>query len=239
MAGPEIAAVAFVVAASAWIQGSVGFGYALVAVPLVALVSQGLVPGPIMVSSFALSLAAALRERSSVDRRGVVIALIGRVPGALVAALVLVSLAEPTLNLVFGSLVLIAVAISASGFHVRPSTPALLVAGFTSGLMGTLTSIGGPPMAIVYQHSEGPTLRSTLNTYFALGSVLSISVLVCAGRFHRRELVSGLALMLPMAVGFALSSKTRHKLDQGHTRRAVLAVASLSSLALVLKTALE
>jgi len=70
-----------VVAASAWIQGAVGFGYALVSAPVVALVAPDLVPGPIMLSSLVLSLASGIRERHSIDRRGVALALAGRIPG--------------------------------------------------------------------------------------------------------------------------------------------------------------
>ena len=234
----RLCAVAFVIAVSAWIQGSVGFGYALVSAPLVALVSDELVPGPIMVSSFALSFAAAARERTSIDRRDVLLALIGRVPGAALALLVLVSFSQATLNLTFSALVLCAVAISASGLHLRPSAPTLLGAGFVAGVMGTLTSIGGPPIALVYQHEAGPRLRATLNAYFACGGVMSMGALALAGHFSRRELWSGTALMLPVAVGFALASVTRKKLDQGYTRRAVLAVATLASLGVVVKTLL-
>jgi uncharacterized membrane protein YfcA len=239
MAVLQLGLVALVVAVSAWIQASVGFGYALVAAPLVALVFEPLVPGPIMVSSFVLSLATAIRERQSVDRRGVVVGLIARAPGALLAVYALVSFAQSTLNLLFGGLVLLAVGISASGVRVRPSVAALSIAGFASGLMGTLTSIGGPPMALLYQDAEGPTLRATLNTYFALGSAMSLGALGVAGRFHQRELVSGALLIVPAALGFALSGATRHRLDRGYTRTAVLAIASVSALGVVVKTLLR
>lgn len=226
------------VATSAWIQGSVGFGYALVSAPLLALVAPGLVPGPVMLSSLVLSLASGLREHPHIDRRGVSLALVGRVPGVALGAAALARLPQETMDVVFGAVVLAAVALSVSGLRLPLTTRTLLGTGFLSGVMGTMTSIGGPPIALVYQHAEGPELRATLNTYFALGSAMSIAALALAGRFGHRELASGLLMLPATAVGFALSGASRRYLDQGRTRSAVLAVATVSALAVVVKTLL-
>ena len=45
---------------------------------------------------------------------------------------------------------------------VRPTTSTLVGAGMVSGVMGTMTSVGGPPMALVYQREQAAKLRSTL-----------------------------------------------------------------------------
>lgn len=233
------AATAIVVALSAWIQGSVGFGYALVAAPLLALVAPELVPGPIIFSSMLLSLASGLREHQSIDRRGVTLALVGRVPGVALGAAALAWLATDTMNVVFGAVVLLGVVLSVSGLRLPLTTRTLVGTGFLSGAMGTMTSIGGPPIALVYQHAEGPTLRATLNTYFALGSLMSIPALAVAGHFGRTQLVDGMLLLPATAIGFALSGASRSFLDQGRTRKAVLAVAAVSAAAVVLKELLD
>jgi uncharacterized protein len=235
MDAATLAAAAVAVAVSAWIQGSVGFGYALVSAPLLALVAPDLVPGPIMLSSLVLSLASGVRERRDIDRRGVAIALAGRLPGVVLGAAALAWFAEHTMDVVFGIVVLVAVALSASGFSVPRTTRSLAAAGFASGLMGTMTSIGGPPIALVYQNAEGPRLRATLNTYFALGSAMSIAALVATAHFGIREAMSGLMLMPPTALGFALSGASRSYLDEGRTHAAVLAVAGVSALAVVVR----
>lgn len=228
-----------VVAFSAWIQGAVGFGYALVSAPLLALVSPSLVPGPVMFSSMLLSLASGLRERHSVDRRGVALALSGRVPGVVLGAGALAWLPEATMNVVFGAAVLFGVLLSISGWRLPLTTGTLLGTGFLSGVMGTMTSIGGPPIALVYQDAEGPRLRSTLNTYFAIGSAMSIPALAVAGHFGRKEFVDGVMLLPATAIGFALSGASRAYLDRGRTHAAVMAVATLSALAVVLKNLLS
>lgn len=230
---------ALVVVFSAWVQGAVGFGYALVSAPLLALVSPTLVPGPIMLSSLVLSLASGIRERHSIDRRGVSVALAGRVPGVVLGASALAWLPEATMNVVFGGAVLLAVALSVSGLRLPMTATTLLGSGFLSGVMGTMTSIGGPPIALVYQDADGPRLRSTLNTYFAIGSAMSIPALAVAGHFGSRELVDGLMLLPATAIGFALSGASRAYLDRGRTHTAVMGVATVSALAVIVKTLLS
>lgn len=235
MPDPTILLAAVVVAFAALIQASVGFGYALLAAPLLALVAPEMVPGPVMFSSMIVSMAAGVREYSSIDRRGVALALVGRIPGVVLGAFALAWLSAGTMSIVFGAVVLFGVALSISGLRVALTNGTLLGAGFVSGVMGTMTSIGGPPVALVYQHAGGPELRSTLNMYFALGSAMSIPALALAGHFGREQLVDGMVLLPPTLVGFALSGVTRSWLDAGRTRAAVLGIASASALAVVVK----
>jgi uncharacterized membrane protein YfcA len=223
------------VAFSAWIQSSVGFGYALLSAPLLALVAPELVPGSVMVSAFVLAAATGYRERGHIDRRGVVLGITGRVPGSLVGAFALAGLPPQAMAMVFGGVVLLAIVMSVSGWRVSRAAPSLIATGVLSGVMGTLTSIGGPPFALVYQDADGPTLRATLNTYFALGNLTSIAALVLANRFGSAELVRGALLMPATLVGLALSNTTRRWIDRGRTRGAVLAVATLSALGVLLK----
>ncbi|NIR59973.1 MAG: sulfite exporter TauE/SafE family protein, partial [Gammaproteobacteria bacterium] len=51
-----------------------------------------------------------------------------------------------------GALVLLAVAMSVAGLKISPTRPTLITAGALSGFMSTVSSVGGPPLAITYQH---------------------------------------------------------------------------------------
>src|SRR5690348_10073139 len=155
MPGSETMLAALAVVFAGLIQASVGFGYALISAPLLALVAPHMVPGPVMLSSMLVSLASAVREHRDIDRRGVALAPVGRAPGVALGAALLAWLPEETMNVVFGAVVLVGVALSVSGLRVARTASTLLGTGFLSGVMGTMTSIGGPPMALVYQHAEG------------------------------------------------------------------------------------
>jgi hypothetical protein len=96
-----------------------------------------------------------------------------------------------------------------------------------------VAAIGGPPIALVYQHASGPTLRATMALYFMLGTVLSIVALWLAGTFGHHELVLSAVLLPGTVVGFVASGPARRLVDGGRVRGLVLAAASLSALVLL------
>ena len=226
------------VAVGSLLQGAVGFGLSLIAAPLVTLIDPALVPGPLLFAALVLPILTARRDRSWVDLRGVRWALVGRVPGSVLGAAVLARLSPRLMSLAVGLVVLAGVAMTASGVRLRPRGRTLLVAGVLSGFMGTTAAIGGPPIALVYQHAEGPRLRGTLAGYFVVAAMISIAVLAAAGRFGRHDLLAGLALLPGVVLGYAASHRVARWVDRGFTRHAVLLVSTLAALALVLRALL-
>ena len=203
----QLAAAAAVVGVGATVQGAVGFGMALLSAPILTLIDRRLVPGPLLAAALVLTLLVAWRDRRSIDVGGVKWALIGRVPGTVVGAAALSVLPLHTLTLVFGGVVVLAVAMLAFGLPLTPNAPTLLGAGLLSGFMGTTSSIGGPPVAMVFQHEKGPRVRGTLAGYFVFGASMSILALVIVGRFGLDELGWAMWLMPGVLVGFAISGR--------------------------------
>lgn len=226
---------ALAVLAGALIQSVGGIGFAMFAAPLVALVRPDLVPGPMIFAGGITSLLIAWRERASIDFKGAGIAIGGRIPGSMVAALAIGLLPFPVFAVCFALLILAAVALSVTGWRVQATPTSLAVAGFGSGFMGTMTSVGAPPMGIVMQNLPPARLRATIGAFLVGGSIVSILVLVAAGRFGRHELQSGLILIVPLVAGFALSTPLVHRVRPGRVRQLVLAVSALSALALLFR----
>ena len=121
--------------------------------------------------------------------------------GTLAGAYFVTRLDHDAMAVVLGSLVLLAVLISVIGWHVRPTTSTLVGAGMMSGVMGTLTSVGGPPMALVYQREEAAKLRSTLAGFFVFGASLALLVLTVSGEVGRRQIIDGVILLPGLFVG--------------------------------------
>ena len=107
--------------------------------------------------------------------------------------------------------------------------------GVGSGFVGTLSSVGGPLMALMYQRESGPRIRGTLGAIFTLGCIVSLTGLWCAGHFGLLEFTLGLLLMPGVLIGFALSRYTTGRIDRGHMRPAVLLISAISSLAVILR----
>ncbi|MEU4723083.1 sulfite exporter TauE/SafE family protein [Nonomuraea dietziae] len=220
------------------VQGSIGFGLGLVAAPVMTMLDPTLMPGSIQVVNATLPLFTLAVEWRRVDWRGLGFALLGRLPGSAIGALVVVYVSATSLGVFVGVMVLIAVALTARAVAVPRNGWTTTAAGFASGVTGTATGIGGPPMGLVYQNARGPEIRATLAAFFFLSATQSLLILWWVDRLPARALWSG-ALLIPfLVVGFLVSGPLRRHLDGGGVRRAVLVVAALSALALVAQSLL-
>ena len=235
MTAGQLAGAAVIVAVGACLQGSVGFGFGSFAAPLLAIVERALVPGPLLAVALPLTVLIAVRDHETLDLHGVKWAIVGRLPGTALGVAAVAALPADGLTVMFCLLVLVAVALSLSGRRVRPTPRTLAGAGFASGVMGTATSIGAPPLALVYQDAPGARLRATLAGFFVVGAGLSVAGLALAGELGAGELGAAGVLVVPMLVGFAASRPAARVLDAGWTRPAVLAVSSASALFLLVR----
>lgn len=219
----------------ATVQGTIGFGANLIAVPVLALLAPEALPGTTIVWAAPLAVAMALRERDGVDWSGVRWTMAGRFPGTAIGAWVVAVVAPETLSVVCGVLVLVAVGMSIPSAELRLTPATKTAAGFTSGLMGTATSIGGPPMALLYQHHEGRSLRATLAVFFAAGTVLSLVMLAVAGALEAWQVTLAVALTPGLVGGLLLSPIAQRHLAGRALRPAVLGFAALASVAAVVQ----
>ncbi len=225
-----------IVAAGALIQGAVGLGMGLVAVPVLLLIDPVFVPGPMLGCALALTFSMIMRERRSVDLLGLKWGLLGRLVGTAIASLLMVRMSQDVISVASALLVLVAVVLSLSGWRLIPNSGVLLGVGTVSGIMSTFSSVGGPPIALLYQDEEGPRLRATLSGYLIFGSIVSLVGLVLVGRFGRDELIATAFLLPAVAAGFVLSGPALSVLDRGYTRKAVLLISAVTSASLLLKT---
>nr|WP_239029078.1 sulfite exporter TauE/SafE family protein [Pseudonocardia acidicola] len=222
-----------VVALGALVQGTVGFGIALVSAPLLAILDPRLVPVPLLVLSGTHALLSLARERGDTDWRGVGWALVGRLPGTALGVLAVATLPQRKFAILIAGSVLVCAGLSALRWRLHPTPRTLMVAGLVGGVSGTASSIGGPPVALAYQRERGARIRSTMAAYFTAGTAMSVLSLAAAGQVRLDGLLTG-ALLLPfMFAGFLLSSPARRFLDRGWTRPAVVGLACTSALVLL------
>lgn len=234
----EIAIASIAIAVGAAVQGGVGFGMNLVAAPILAVIDPKLVPGPALVAGLLLTILVAVRERASIDRRGVSFALAGRVPGTVAGALLVASIPEDGVTITVGCAVLLAVALTITRLGLRPNAPTLFTAGVVSGFASTVSAVGGPPMAVVYADQPGPVIRGSLSFIFVVGATMSLVALLAVGDFGEDEARLSLVLLVPGALGFLGSRWVAGHVDRGKTKTAVLAVALAGAVAALAKTAL-
>lgn len=221
-------------------QTTVGFGFALIFVPLTLLFSDvketiavSLLLGPLTSLPTALELWSHARWR----------VVAGLVAGSFVgvpAGTALFVLASPTtLRVLVACLILFSVVAMLRGLSL-PKTksvlaPALAV-GAISGVLRSATSMGGPPVALYLLGLRYPTAAfvGTNSTYFLLGSVASIAGLLAAGRITG-SVLELIAVSIPaLVIGVWSGRRLRARFSERVFRALAGALLAASSCAILI-----
>jgi uncharacterized membrane protein YfcA len=214
------------------LQASVGIGLALLAVPLLALVDPRLIPGPMLLAGALLALASAYRERQAMDVQRIGLALLGLALGTVCGASALSVLPTPLLGKVFAILILLAVALSVSGLHVRPTGLALFAGGSTAGVMGTMVGIHGPPIALVLQYARPEQARAMLGAFFFVAYVGSVLALAAFGLFGMLQLQLAATLLPGVIAGLCVAPSLTGFVNPTRLRMAILSISAASAVVL-------
>lgn len=222
--------------AASVVQGGTGLGFGMIAAPTLFLIEPAFVPAPLLVLALIMSVLMLFREGRHVDRKGLTVALAGRLPGTYLAGMAIAVIPSSTYGLVFGVLVLAAVILSIGGWNSEPTNQNLLIAGFASGVMGTLTSIGAPPMALAYQRGEPQQIRATLAAFFAVGCVFSLATLYIFGLFLPQQIVAAFIFLPFLLLGFWSSGFVIRHIDRRISRVVLLGLSGAISIVLIIKS---
>jgi uncharacterized protein len=217
----------------ATIQGAIGFGMNLVTVPVMALVLPDALPATVVLLGVPLSLVMMRHERHAIDRPGLAWIIVGRIPGTLLGTWVVATVTPDGLKAFIGISVLFAVAISVFVPPLRLTPTTQVVGGIASGTTGTAAGIGGPPLALLYQHHPGPTMRATLSAAFFFGTLLSLTSLGLAREVRLADLAIACALIPIIIVGSLLGRGAHDTLDRRWLRPAVLTFAAISAVVVI------
>jgi len=222
-------------AAGGVIQGTIGFGINLVAAPILAVIDPHLVPAPVIIASLVLNLLVGRRDRGDRPWHTMRWPIAGQIPASIAGAATVAVVSERGLAVLFGTLVLVGVGLSATGRHPRPTPRVGFAAGAASGFMGTTTGIGGPPMALVFQQERGPQMRAAFSRFFGVGSVAALLALLAFGQLELSDFGLAAGLLPGVLFGFWLSRHTVHRVDHSFLRPVVLAVSGASAVVVMVR----
>lgn len=202
--GPGVLAFAFVaVFCGALLQRLAGQGFGMLAAPLIAMVAPEVLPAALLFLGIAVGAGAVSVDRTQLCRAELLPGFAGRTLGAVLAAMIAARLAAPeALAALVALMVYLGIALSLIGLRVPIIAPTLFGAGTLAGIMGTLTAVGAPPMALLYQHETQARSAAMQNAFFAFGMAVSVAALGWQGLLSLRAL--GFAALLAPAVPLAL-----------------------------------
>ncbi len=211
------------------VQSTIGFGMVVLALPVVLIVAPELVPGPISVGTMILVIPVAWADRGAALGPDLTRLIAGRFLGAGVGLVLLATVSGDALVVVAALVVLIAVVITAWSPSIERTPSTLLTAGTISGTFAMAVGIGGPPLALLYQHARGPEIRATISTVFVAGIPISLGGLLLGGHLDLRGATTGMSLWPAMLLGFVVARRIRSLVDD-RIRPLVLVISAAGAL---------
>lgn len=233
MSGIEYGIIAVAIVAASCLQASIGFGLGMLAAPVIALIEPTLLPGIIIMMSLVVTTMVVIRERTQLDLRGAGWALIGRIPGSVLGAYLVVVLPIKWLAFAIGAVVLGGVLISFLGWRPHPRRVTLVAAGTVSGVFGTALAIGGPPMALVWQGMDAARMRGTMSAFYLVGSFVSLISLFVVGAIDTATAEVAGWMVPTLVLGYLLSRLVNRYLNKQRLRLVALLVSAASAILVI------
>jgi uncharacterized protein len=216
---PYVVAVVFV---ATLIRSTLGFGEALVAVPLLALRLPLTIAAPLaVIVSVAMAAVIVAQDWRHVHLRSASGLIMAALPGIPLGILLLARGNEHAVKLILGVLIIAFSAYSLaerSTLHLREDHRGwLLGCGFLSGVLGGAYGMNGPPLAVygALRKWSPQHFRATLQGYFLVASLAGLLGFAVAGIWSaaitRYFVISLPAILIATLLGRALNRRM-----QGH-----------------------
>jgi uncharacterized membrane protein YfcA len=232
----EAIAANLVIFAAAVLQASTGVGFAMVAVPLLALISLAWVPAPMLICNVLLSVAIMHRGRSALAPSEAPPLALGLVLGTLAGAGVLALLGGESLGALIGIIILVAVGASLFTPPIAITRLRLLVAATLGGAVGIIAAMHGPPLILLYQREDPEKVRATMAGVFLFGCFLALGSLWLTGLLGPHDLRRGALLLPGVGLGYLVGRSLAGRLSRRAARHAMLSVSGAAGLALLLRS---
>lgn len=236
MTGSEqLFVVSLAVFLGACLQGTIGFGFAFVTVPILGFAIPEQMPQVVILCAAPLILLMAWHERRSMSLKNAGWTVFGRLVGVVPGIWMLAWLSIEQTQLVIGATT-VAVGLTLLRTQVptiRLSPGKAVGAGVASGVMATAVGMGGPPLALLYAGQPAAVLRGTLAAIFLIGNAATISGLALTHRIDASDVLSASILLVPILAGFGCSRIVGGKFGLTRLSRPVVIVVTMMGLVLL------
>ena len=212
-----------------FVRGVVGFGNALILAPVFILMLEpkSVVVINLMLGIFSngLLLPYALRN---MNRRIVVIMAVCSLIGIPLGAWIIKVIASSDLKVLIGGLTVFFALLLIFGvtYKFKRERLASGVSGFFSGILGSATSLGGPPVVLLLhnQNWDKEKVHSSLAAYFFFGCSFSLAALAISGVVDTKTIVTAASFIPAMLVGLGLGLIAFFRIHPDFFRRLSIAV---------------
>ena len=232
-----LAILGVVVAVGSLIQGTIGFGVAVIAAPVTVMLAPSLLPGSVLICGFTLAVVQLAHGRGNIDRRAFGWSMSARLISTPLGVLLVARWSARAIAVAVGVLLLVTVTLTVWRLALRNTARNAALAGLISGVSGTAASIGGPFIALVLREEPPERARGTLGATFVVGSLTSLLALAVGGQLNHDQVVAGLVWMPCVLAGYAAAAPLRARVDADRFRRWVLIFCVLASVSVLARAA--
>lgn len=207
----------------------------MIVAPIMTLVAPAWVPGTVLLIGLVVGLGAVMNGRDAIVVKDLAPGFAGRLLGGIVAAaLASVVVGSAALPLTVALIILFAVALNLIGLRFPITNASLTTAGFTAGIMGTITGVGAPPMAILYANVEARRSAATQNAFFGFGMVVSIITLTFVGLIRAPQVAFAASLAPMVLLALFVVRPLAQRVERGSIRPWALGLSTMSAIVLLL-----
>lgn len=234
MTTTQMVLVLLIIFATSVVQAVAGFGFALLAVPLMVVVID--LQSAVIISSFVGTLSNMLQSwqlRRNINRNMTKRFLLATAVGSPVGLLLFVYANQSALKIVLGLSILFGVFVLSRGLELQHVSSWLdWIMGILSGVLLMATSTNGPPLVFVLQARkiDPVTFRATLNMVFLVSGAFGLVMFGLAGEVIRSD-VNVAAFAIPaMVIGVSAGVVIRKYVQQELFKKIVLILLTIGGL---------
>jgi len=232
----EIIAANLIIFSASVLQAATGVGFAMLSVPLLALISLDWVPAPMLICNIALSFVLMAQGRQALDPTEASPLVAGLVIGTAAGGGVLTLFEGCGLGLTIGAIIVLAVLASRVMTTVHITRLRLLFGASLRGATGVIAAMHGPPLLLLYQREAPQKVRATMAGVFLFGCFLALGSLWMAGLLEWDDLWRGLILLPGVGLGYFAGKALGGRMSPRLVRHTMLAVSGAAGVALLIKT---
>ena len=234
MTTTQMVLVLLIIFATSVVQAVAGFGFALLAVPLMVVVID--LQSAVIISSFVGTLSNMLQSwqlRRNINRNMTRRFVLATAVGSPVGLLLFVYANQSALKIVLGLSILFGVFVLSRGLELQHVSSWLdWIMGILSGVLLMATSTNGPPLVFVLQarRIDPATFRATLNMVFLVSGTFGLVMFGLAGEILRSD-VNVAAFAIPaMVIGVSTGVVIRKYVQQELFKKIVLFLLTIGGL---------
>ena len=218
------------------VQRLAGQGFGMLISPTMALLAPEFLPSAVLLLGLIVGFGSISFELSALNKSELPAGFAGRTVGAVLAAWIAVTVVQSgEIAPLVAGMVYLGIILSLLGVRVAIRPVSVFIGSVVSGIMGTLTAVGAPPMALLYQHEEARRSAAMQNAFFAFGMIVSIGALLVAGLVGLRHLMLAVSLVPFVFLGLRAAQPIAKHVAKSSIRPYALGLAGCAATILLTK----